>query len=134
MNAATVAVATTCSVALRKPEMTSGRASGHSTLPTICPSVIPSARAACTASRSAPAMPAAVAVKIDGRARMASTTTMLTAPVPSSITARNSRPRVGMARAALLSADHQEGAAAGVADQDAQRDGDTAAIATAAPV
>ena len=64
---------------------------------------MPSARAACTASRSAPAMPAAVAVRIAGSASRVSTNTVLPKPVPSNSTTSTSRPRLGMARAPLVS-------------------------------
>ena len=81
------------------------------------PPDIPSARAAWTASWSAPRMPVAVEVKIGGTASTASTPTIGPFPVPRSSTIRTNRPRLGIARAALP-ADQQEGTSAGVTDQD----------------
>ena len=98
-----MAVATTWSVALRSPEMTSGTASGHSTRLTTWPPVMPRARAAYTASGSAPETPVAVAVRMAGSASTARTRTVGAKPVPSSSTTSTSRPIDGIARAALLS-------------------------------
>ncbi len=95
-------VATTCSVAERRPATRSGRPSGTSTRQRICHSVMPIDRAASMTRGSIASKPAYAPARIDG---IASRTKVMTAAsvvrrTPRSSTSRMRRPNDGMARAA----------------------------------
>ena len=80
INAASVAVATTCTAEMRMPVTMTGAASGSSSRPKICVPRMPIPFAASTVSASTPLIPTYVFVRIGGIARSVSATTVGTNP------------------------------------------------------
>ena len=99
-----MAVATTCTVAPRKPPISSGIPSGSSTRVRICHSVMPWARAASTVAGSADSIAEYAPASRDGIARTTKASSGAVSPIPTSRANRVTSPRVGRARAAPAAA------------------------------